>query len=40
MDIVTGAFTLDVNSMLIENIGGILGGTRCQMANSLMLSEC
>jgi hypothetical protein len=29
MDIVTGAFTLDVNSMLIENLGGIQGGTQC-----------
>jgi hypothetical protein len=24
-----GAFTLDVKSMLNENLGGILGGTRC-----------
>jgi hypothetical protein len=24
-----GAFTLDVKSMLNENIGGILGGTQC-----------
>jgi hypothetical protein len=24
-----GAFTLDVKSMLIENLGGILGGTQC-----------
>jgi hypothetical protein len=24
-----GAFTLDVKSMLSENLGGILGGTQC-----------
>ncbi len=24
-----GAFTLDVKSMLYENLGGILGGTQC-----------
>jgi hypothetical protein len=24
-----GAFTLDVKSMLIENLGGILGVTQC-----------
>ncbi len=24
-----GAFTLDVKSMLNENLGGILGGTQC-----------
>jgi hypothetical protein len=24
-----GAFTLDVKSMLNENIGGILGGSQC-----------
>jgi hypothetical protein len=24
-----GAFTLDVESMLNENLGGILGGTQC-----------
>jgi acyl-coenzyme A thioesterase PaaI-like protein len=35
-----GAFTLDVKSMLIENLGGILGGTQCSMGDSLMLSEC
>jgi hypothetical protein len=36
-----GAFTLDVKSVLYENLGGILGGT--QMLNggdSLILSEC
>jgi len=32
-----GAFTLDVKSMLNENLGGILGGTPCQMADNLML---
>jgi hypothetical protein len=31
-----GAFTLDVKSMLIENLGGI----QCEMDDSLMLSEC
>jgi hypothetical protein len=25
----TGAFTLDVKSLLNENLGGILGGTQC-----------
>ncbi len=34
-----GAFTLDVKLMLNENLGGILGGTQCQMGYSLMLSE-
>jgi hypothetical protein len=29
-----GAFTLDVKSMLNENLGGILGGTQCQMGDS------
>jgi hypothetical protein len=24
-----GAFTLDIKSMLIENLGGILGGMKC-----------
>jgi hypothetical protein len=24
-----GAFTLNVNSVLSENLGGILGGTQC-----------
>jgi len=33
-----GAFTLDVKSMLNENLDGILDGT--QMGNTLMLSEC
>ncbi len=32
-----GAFTLDVKSMLIENVGGILGGTQRYMGDSLML---
>ncbi len=35
-----GSFTLDVKSMLIENLGGILGSTHYQMGNNLMLSEC
>jgi hypothetical protein len=35
-----GAFTLDVKSVLNENLRGILGGTQCQMGNGLMLSEC
>ncbi len=35
-----GAFTLDVKSMLIYYGGGILSGTQCRMADSLMLSEC
>jgi hypothetical protein len=34
-----GAFTLDVKSMLNENLDGILGGTQCQMGDSLMLNE-
>jgi hypothetical protein len=35
-----GAFTLDVKSMLNENLGGILGGTQCLMGDRLMLNEC
>jgi hypothetical protein len=27
-----GAFTLEVKSVLNENLGGILGGTQCYMA--------
>jgi hypothetical protein len=34
-----GAFTPDVNSLLNENLGGILSGTQCQMGDSLMLSQ-
>jgi hypothetical protein len=30
---------LDVKSVLTENLGGILGGTQCQMGHSLTLSE-
>jgi hypothetical protein len=35
-----GAFTLDVMSVLNENLGGILGGTYCSMDDTLMLGEC
>jgi hypothetical protein len=35
-----GTFTLDVKSMLNENLGGILGDTHCWMGDNLMLSEC
>ncbi len=35
-----GAFTLDVKLVLNENLVGILGGTQCEMGDSLMLSEC
>jgi hypothetical protein len=35
-----GAFTLDVKSVLNENLGGILGGTQCKIGHSSMLSEC
>jgi hypothetical protein len=35
-----GAFTLDVKSMLNENLGGILDDTQCSMGHSSMLSEC
>ncbi len=34
-----GAFTLEVKSVLNENLGGILGGTHCWMGNSLKLGE-
>jgi hypothetical protein len=34
------AFTLDVKSVLNENLGDILGGTQCQMGDIIMLSEC
>jgi hypothetical protein len=30
---------LDVKSVLTENLGSILGGTQCQMGDSLTLSE-
>ncbi len=36
---IDGAFTLDVKLVLNENLGGILGGTQCQMCDSIMLSE-
>jgi hypothetical protein len=35
-----GAFTLDVKSVLNENLGGILGGSQCWIGDGLMLSEC
>ncbi len=35
-----GAFTLDVKSVLNENLGGILGGMQCLISDSLILSEC
>jgi len=35
-----GAFTPNVKSVLIENLGGILGGTQWSMGDCLMLSEC
>ncbi len=35
-----GEFTLDVRSLLNENLGGILGVIECSMGDSLMLSEC
>ncbi len=35
-----GAFTLDVKPVLNENLGGIIGGTHCEMDHSSMLSEC
>jgi hypothetical protein len=38
--ITNGAFTLDVKSVLNENLGGILGGMQCQVVDSLMLSKC
>jgi hypothetical protein len=31
---------LMIKSVLNENLGGILGGTHCQMGHSLILSEC
>jgi hypothetical protein len=34
------AFTPNVKLMLSENLGGILGGSQCQMADYLILSEC
>jgi hypothetical protein len=33
-----GAFTLDVKSMLNENLDGILGGTQCQMDDKVNVS--
>jgi len=35
-----GAFTLNVKLVLNENLGGILGGTQCEMDHSSMLREC
>jgi hypothetical protein len=35
-----GALALVVNSELNKNLGGIPGGTQCQMGDSLMLGEC
>jgi len=35
-----GAFTLDVKSVLNENLGGILGGMQCYIGDSSMLNEC
>jgi hypothetical protein len=32
------AFTPEVNSLLNENLGGILSGTQCQMGDSSILS--
>jgi hypothetical protein len=37
--IIDGALTIDAKLMLNENLGGILGGTQCQMGDSIMLSE-
>jgi hypothetical protein len=34
------ALTLDAKLVLNENLGGILGGTQCQMGDNIMLSEC
>ncbi len=36
----TGAFTPKVKSMLSENLGHILGGTKSEMGHYLILSEC
>ncbi len=38
--ITKGAFTPNVKSVLIENLGGIFGGTQCWMVDYLILSEC
>jgi hypothetical protein len=38
--VIDGALTFDVKLVLNENLGGILGGTQCQMGDSIMLSEC
>jgi hypothetical protein len=35
-----GAFKLDVKLVLNENLGNILGCTKCLMSESLTLSEC
>jgi hypothetical protein len=35
-----GAFTHNVKSGLSEDLGGILGGTQCQMGDCLILSGC
>jgi hypothetical protein len=35
-----GAFTPNVKSVLSKNLGGILGGSQCEMGDCLILSEC
>jgi hypothetical protein len=38
--LIKGAFTLDVKSMFLKNLGGILGGMQCYIGDNIMLSEC
>ncbi len=39
MSFTNDAFTPNVNSMISENLGGILGGTQCEMGNYLIPSK-
>jgi hypothetical protein len=34
-----GAFTPNIKSVLTENLGGILGGSQCEMGDCLILME-
>ncbi len=38
--VVVFAFTPNVKWVLSENLGGILGGTQCEMGDCLISSEC
>jgi hypothetical protein len=35
-----GASTRNIKSLLSENVGGILGGSQCEMGDCLILNGC